>query len=140
MNCAQQGPMRFRELARGMVEFVRVRFGFHGCCTSLLYWAPRSQSGARGFASVRHLLVRVHEDVAQCLPVRPRCCQIQAAIAYVLKHVRAQQHVHICNYSQASTNDFTASLRIFTASFRQVRREVWSAARLTVGRGEHAVT
>jgi hypothetical protein len=37
---------------------------------------PRSQSGARRSSSVRHLLVRVHEDAPKYPPVRSRCCQI----------------------------------------------------------------
>jgi hypothetical protein len=40
-------------------------------------WVPRSQSGTRRSVNVRHLLVRVHEGVAQYLAVRCRCCQIQ---------------------------------------------------------------
>jgi hypothetical protein len=60
-----------------LVASVRFWLGFHGCGTSLLYRVPRSRSGARRSGSVRHLLVRVHERAAQCLPVRRRCCQIQ---------------------------------------------------------------
>jgi hypothetical protein len=41
------------------------------------YRIPRSQSGARRSDSVRHLLVRVQDDLVQCLRVRCRCCQIQ---------------------------------------------------------------
>jgi hypothetical protein len=63
-------------LVRSLVPSVWLWLGFHGCGTSLLYRVPRSQSGARRSSSVRHLLVCVHEDTAQCLPVRRRCCQI----------------------------------------------------------------
>jgi hypothetical protein len=35
-NCGQQGSMMSRALARGMVKFIRVRLGFHGCCTGPL--------------------------------------------------------------------------------------------------------
>jgi hypothetical protein len=45
--------------------------------TKALSAAPRSQSGSRRSDNVRHLLVRVHEDAAQRLPVRRRCSQIQ---------------------------------------------------------------
>jgi hypothetical protein len=34
-------------------------------------------SGARRYDSVRQLLVCVHEEVMQCLRVRPSWCQIQ---------------------------------------------------------------
>jgi hypothetical protein len=37
VNCRQQGLMKFRALARGVVEVVPVQLGFRGRCTSLLY-------------------------------------------------------------------------------------------------------
>jgi hypothetical protein len=72
MNAAVDGP----------VVVVVLPFGYrdHG-----LAWpsrggrsteTPRSQSGAPR-SSVRHLLVFVHEDVPQRIPVRRCCCEIQ---------------------------------------------------------------
>jgi hypothetical protein len=58
--------MESHALVRSLVASVRFWLGFHGCGTSLLYRVPRSQSGARESSSVRHLLVRVHGDAAQC--------------------------------------------------------------------------
>ena len=56
---------------RCLVAFIKSRCGFHGCSTLLLYWLSRSQSGARESSGVCHLLMSVHEDVAQCLTCTP---------------------------------------------------------------------
>jgi hypothetical protein len=53
VHCGQQGSMQSHTLARGMAELIRAWFGFHGCCTSLLYWALRFQSGVPTSGSVR---------------------------------------------------------------------------------------
>jgi hypothetical protein len=44
--------MRSHALVRRPVELVRSWLGFHGCGTSLLYWAPRSQNRGRSCAVV----------------------------------------------------------------------------------------
>jgi hypothetical protein len=69
--------MESHGLVRRLMAFLRAWLGFHSCSTSLLCWTPHSQSGARRSDSVLHLLLRVREDVAQCLHVRRRCCQIR---------------------------------------------------------------
>ena|SRR2546421_10479757 len=74
VNCGQQGPIKAYALARGLVEFIRFRFGFYGCRTSLQYWACRSQSGARASSSVHDLLDSVQEGAEQWAFVGCRCC------------------------------------------------------------------
>jgi hypothetical protein len=75
-NCGQQGSMTSRALARGMMKFIRVRLGFHGCCTSLLYWALRPQSLGKPCVMVCTRRVACTNAVAKLrtmAPVGGRC-------------------------------------------------------------------
>jgi hypothetical protein len=79
VNCGQQGSARSHPLARSLVESIRFRFGFHGCCTLLQYWLHRSQSGALSVRKLSGLLGSVREDAEQWASVGRHCCQIQVS-------------------------------------------------------------